>query len=104
VPSKLYEAMAAGRPVVLVAEGEAAEIVRAHRSGLVVDPGDVNGLAEALRTLNRDPDLRRSLGENGRRAAEQVFDRAAIVARLLERLELGLQSPTLRVQALQPPT
>ena len=40
VPSKLYEAMASGRPVVLVASGEAAEIVREHRAGIVVEPGN----------------------------------------------------------------
>jgi colanic acid biosynthesis glycosyl transferase WcaI len=90
VPSKLYEAMASGRPVVLVACGEAAEIVREHRAGIVVEPGDIAGFTRALRTLRGQPNLRRMLGENGRQAAEQHFDRAKIVARFIEHLEASL--------------
>lgn len=90
VPSKLYEAMASGRAVVLVATGEAAAIVRQHDAGLVVEPGDVAGLAAALRTLRDDAARRRALGENGRRAAVQFFDRSGIAARFIETLERAL--------------
>ena len=91
VPSKLYEAMASGRPVVLVATGEAAAIVREHDAGLVVAPGDAAGLAAALRTLRDDPIRRRALGENGRRAAVQYFDRSGIAARFIDTLEAALR-------------
>lgn len=91
VPSKLYEAMASGRAVVLVANGEAATIVREHDAGLVVEPGDVAGLAAALRTLRDDPTRRRTLGENGRRAAVQFFDRRGIAARFIAVLEAALE-------------
>lgn len=90
VPSKLYEAMASGRAVVLVATGEAAGIVREHDAGLVVEPGDVPGLAAALRTLRDDPARRRALGENGRRAAVRYFDRSGIAARFIDTLEAAL--------------
>src|SRR5581483_5615465 len=90
VPSKLYEAMATGRPVVLVATGEAATIVREHRAGLVVEPGDIAGLADALRTLRDDPALRAELGANGRRAALRHFDRAEIARRFIAMLETTL--------------
>lgn len=87
VPSKLYEAMAVGLPVVLVASGEPADIVRRHRAGMVVEPGDVKGLADALRTLASDSALRRELGQNGRRAVERFHDRNAISAAFVEYLE-----------------
>jgi glycosyltransferase involved in cell wall biosynthesis len=90
VPSKLYEAMATGRPVVLVATGEAATIVREHRAGLVVEPGDIAGLADALRTLRDNPALRAELGANGRRAALRHFDRAEIARRFIAMLETTL--------------
>ena len=92
VPSKLYEAMASGRAVVLIADGEAAEIVREHQAGIVVRPGDIQGLIEALRTLHEQPALRQTLGENGRRAAEQYFDRKKIVTRFIEHLEANLRA------------
>jgi glycosyltransferase involved in cell wall biosynthesis len=90
VPSKLYEAMASGRPVVLVAEGEAAEIVERFNAGIVVPPGDIQGLARAIRTLCASPELRTELGANGRRAAEEEFDREHIVARFISHLEAAL--------------
>jgi len=90
VPSKLYEAMASGRPVVLVASGEAAEIVRESKAGIVVKPGDLPALAEAIRTLYSQPELRRTYGENGRRVAEKYFDRSMIATRFIEHLEANL--------------
>jgi colanic acid biosynthesis glycosyl transferase WcaI len=90
VPSKLYEAMASGRPVILVASGEAAQIVDEHQAGITVEPGDTKGLVQALKTLLAQPQLRRTLGENGRHAAEQHFDRETIVSRFREFLKQKL--------------
>lgn len=87
VPSKLYEAMASGTAVLLVASGEPAEIVRKFDSGVVVAPKDVTGLADALLTLACDADLRRCYAENGRRAAEQYYDRRVLVERFAKYLE-----------------
>ncbi len=87
VPSKIYEAMGAGRPLVLVAEGEPAEIVRRAGAGLTVAPGDVAGLAAALRRLAENPDERRGMGRRGRRAAESRFDRQRICDRFIDLLE-----------------
>ena len=86
-PSKLYEAMASGRPVVLVAGGEPAAFVREHRVGIVVAPGDARGLVDALRTLSADAALRQELGANGRRTAEQLFDKHDIDNAFIEYLE-----------------
>ena len=86
-PSKLYEAMASGRPVVLVAEGEPASVVREGNAGLVVTPGDPTALADVLRRLARDATLRDALGANGRRTAERFFNQVEIDARFVTFLE-----------------
>jgi glycosyltransferase involved in cell wall biosynthesis len=90
VPSKIYEAMASARPIILVAEGEAADIVREHEAGLVVQPGDIGGLVDALRSLHNQPELRERLGKNGRQAAETHFNRDLIAARFINLLERNL--------------
>jgi glycosyltransferase involved in cell wall biosynthesis len=82
--------MASGRPVLLVATGEAASIVRDNRAGIVVAPGDLAGLANALRTLRDNPQLRAELGANGRKAAELHFDRTEIARRFITMLETEL--------------
>ncbi|MEM7357338.1 MAG: glycosyltransferase family 4 protein, partial [Acidobacteriota bacterium] len=56
VPSKIYESMGAGRPLVLAAEGEPAEIVNGSGAGLVVPSGDVEGLTASLRRLAKSPE------------------------------------------------
>jgi glycosyltransferase involved in cell wall biosynthesis len=92
VPSKLYEAMAVGKPVVLVAKGEAAEIVRQHACGLVVEPGDIDGLSDAIRRLASDPEKRKWMGINGRRAAVEHFDRKKIAVRFAEFLRVQMDN------------
>jgi colanic acid biosynthesis glycosyl transferase WcaI len=87
VPSKIYEAMASGVPVLLIADGEAADIVRQAGAGVVVEPGDVAGLAEAFVRLAGDPDGRREMGRAGRTSARLRFDRSAITEGFLRQLE-----------------
>lgn len=79
VPSKLYEAMASGKAVILVAEIEAAEIVRNADCGIVVSPGDVATLADSIHYLAAHPDIRERLGANGRKIAIEKYDRTKIV-------------------------
>jgi glycosyltransferase involved in cell wall biosynthesis len=81
LPTKLLEAMAAGRPVVLAARGEAARLVETERCGVVVPPEDPRALAEALTALAADPPRRAAMGAAGRRAAEQRFGRKAWLSR-----------------------
>jgi colanic acid biosynthesis glycosyl transferase WcaI len=87
VPSKLYEAMASGRPLVLVATGEPAEIVRQHQAGLVVSPGDITALAQAIRTLRTEPEKAAQFATNARRAAVAHYDRGQIAESFIAYLE-----------------
>jgi glycosyltransferase involved in cell wall biosynthesis len=86
LPTKMLEAMAAGRALVLAAEGEAAQLVEATGSGVVVAPEDPAALAAALSRLAEDRALVARLGEAGRRAAAD-FSRARAVERWLAALE-----------------
>lgn len=76
VPSKIYEAMASSLPILLVAEGEAARRVERVSAGMVVGCGNLDGLERAVRELHRNEPLRKELGAAGRRAAENVYNRA----------------------------
>ena len=81
VPSKIYEAMASGVPIILAADGEAASIVRKTGAGVAVSPGDTEELATALRQIAADSSLRKSMGQAGRRAAERLYNRRQIAER-----------------------
>ena len=67
LPLVAIESLAAGRPVVATAVDGTPEVVVDGRTGLLVPPGDAAGLANAICRLLREPGLRRSLGEAGRR-------------------------------------
>jgi len=87
VPSKLYEAMASGLPVVAVATGEPADILASAQAGVAVEPGDIDGLAEALRGLSHSKEKRVRLGAAGRVAAVERFDRRPLSDQFIEALE-----------------
>ncbi len=65
----LLEAMAAGLPVIASRVGGIPEVVADGETGLLVEPGDVEGLAGAMLRLAMDPALRASLGSRGRERA-----------------------------------
>jgi glycosyltransferase involved in cell wall biosynthesis len=77
IPSKLFEAMAAGKPVILGVEGEAKEILLESRAGLAVPPENFEALVEAILALRNDPGLCHALGANGRQRAMERYLRPA---------------------------
>lgn len=87
LPTKLFEAMAAGRPILLAARGESAELVRDARAGTVVAPEDAGALAQALVELAVMPES--ELCAVGARAADcaRRFDRGATTDAWLSLLE-----------------
>lgn len=87
VPSKLYEAMSVGIPVLLMTEGEAADIVNKYQCGIVVSAGDVRGAVSALRKLVKDVDIRKQMGDRGRKAAIMSFNGQSIINKFIDFLE-----------------
>lgn len=84
VPSKIFEAMASGLPIVLAAEGEAKQIVKKCEDGLVVPPEDTTSLAKAILRLYQNVELRRVLGANGQKAVREKYSRQAQAADYLQ--------------------
>lgn len=78
------EAMACGVPVVTCPVGGVPEVVSDGETGLMVKPGDVQSLGQALDRLVNDAGLRRGLGLRGRDIAEQKFDAKKNVARIVD--------------------
>lgn len=86
VPSKIYGAMAAGRPTLFIGphDCEAARIVCQSKAGIIIRPGDVHHATEALRSLATDAGLRCTLGRNARDYYEKHFGRERSVGRIVE--------------------
>lgn len=68
VPSKFYGILAVARPMIFIGarDGELGRIIERERCGVVVEAGDVEGLAAAIRMLAADRAAARAMGERGR--------------------------------------
>jgi L-malate glycosyltransferase len=72
-PYSLLEAMGMGVPIITTRVLGLPEIIPEHKNGILVNPSDVCGLANAIRTLLTDDELATAMGREGRRLAETRF-------------------------------
>jgi glycosyltransferase involved in cell wall biosynthesis len=73
IPNSLIEAMACRKPVISTAVDQVPELVDDGVNGILIPPGDVEALCEAIERLACAPDLCRRMGEAGRRTVEETF-------------------------------
>ena len=83
IPMALLEAMAASRPIVASRVGGIPEIIEDGVDGYLVEPMDVNNLAERCRRLIESPDVARKMGEHGRKRVEREFSATAMADRVV---------------------
>lgn len=86
IPSKMFEILACGVPIIGSVRGEAREILDASGGALIVDPEDAAAIAAAVRRLKADPSLASRLGEAGARFARDHYDRRHLASRYLDLL------------------
>lgn len=83
-PNKLFDALAAGVPLVQDTQGWMKELLEQEQCGITVPRGDTRAMAEAVLRLARDEALRRRMGDNARRLARERFERGLLAARMRE--------------------
>jgi len=83
LPTKLFEAMACARPVVLAAAGEAEAVVRESAGGCCARPGDSQNIHDAILKIQIHPDEAGEMGRRGREYIVAHFSRERRVEELL---------------------
>lgn len=81
-PNKMFDALAAGRPVLINVPGWLGETIENNRCGYSVDSEKPEALADALEKLADDPALRDEMGRNSRQLAEREFSREKLAIKL----------------------
>jgi glycosyltransferase involved in cell wall biosynthesis len=81
IPSKMFEVMAAGIPVILGVEGEALRILEETRAGIAIEPENAAELAAAIARLHASPPLCREYGDSGAACVRRDFDFDSLAAR-----------------------
>jgi colanic acid biosynthesis glycosyl transferase WcaI len=84
LPSKVFKHMAAGRPIIAITKSgnELQRLITNYEMGIVVDPGDIDGIAKAIARLSADRSLRERMGANARLAIEKYFARPICISKI----------------------
>jgi len=86
-PNKVFDYMAAGRPVVLAIDGVIRQVIEQARGGIPVQPGDPVALADAVRMLADNPSMGREMGRQARTYVGNNFNRARLADQLMTMME-----------------
>lgn len=82
-PNKVFDYMAAGRPVVLAIDGVIRQVVDDAGAGVFTPPGDPQAMALAIEKLAGNPSALKKMGAAGRAYVEKHFNRAVLAQQLL---------------------
>lgn len=88
IPSKIFEALALAKPLLLGVEGEAREhFIDRAGAGIAFTPEDADALADAVLRMHADRAAMQAMGEHGRAYVREHFDRAGINEKLWKELQ-----------------
>ncbi|MDZ7816379.1 MAG: glycosyltransferase family 4 protein [Planctomycetota bacterium] len=91
LPSKIFEFLAMGKPIVLSVDGEARRIAEASGAGFFVEPEDYKAMARKIQQLHDRRDSLNAIGEKGRKYVLANFDRSALAHDYLHILDKTIQ-------------
>jgi glycosyltransferase involved in cell wall biosynthesis len=84
LPNKLYDYLAAGRPILAAApEGEVCRVIEASGAGKTVPPENAQAIAEAIAWFYRNPETGLKMGLQGQQYVLRHFNRKHLIERLL---------------------
>ncbi|MGC6424341.1 MAG: glycosyltransferase family 4 protein [Lentimonas sp.] len=84
LPSKLFEAFAVGRAVVLGVDGSARDVLEAADAGVFMEPGNVDELLDAVNKLKDDANVREQYENNGLKHVRAFYNRDKLAADYIE--------------------
>lgn len=82
-PNKVFDYMAAGKPVLLAIDGVIRQVVEEAKCGIFVEPGNAEDMGKKILWLSNHPGEAKNMGMAGRRQIEEKFDRARLAGRFI---------------------
>lgn len=86
-PNKVFDYMAAGKPVVLAIDGVIRQLVEHAQAGIFVPPGDGPALAQAIKRLQSDPATAARMGRQGRQYVAAHYDHKLLAVQMQREIE-----------------
>lgn len=87
IPSKFFDYMAAGKPVISNVDGELRNIMERSKTGLYFSLKREGSFAEAIRKLAQNPEMRLTMGSNGKKLVERSFLRKNLCVQAVQEIE-----------------
>ncbi len=84
LPSKIFEAAAMAKPIVLGVEGEAAELVQRIKGGICMEPENPEDLVRIVSRLADEPEMGKALGHAAHLHVTRHFDREELASNYLK--------------------
>jgi glycosyltransferase involved in cell wall biosynthesis len=92
-PTKFFESLANGVPVVVSDMGDLRELVETYRCGVVVNEADASSVLQGVEAVLKDPGLRQEMALNGLKLVKEEYNWEVMRGRLLETFEHLLAGP-----------
>ena len=89
ISTKLFEYQALGKPIVCISDGIAATYVTKTKSGIVVNPRDVEGLVNSILMYYNNPQLIKKMGDNGKKVVNKHYKYDHISKKLITYLQIN---------------
>jgi glycosyltransferase involved in cell wall biosynthesis len=101
MPMCLLEAMAAGKPVIATRLGAVPQLILPDQTGILLEPGEVTPLAEAILRLRMNPDLALRLGANAHTHVARHYSAEAMARNYIEQYHraMGCRETNLEISA-----
>jgi glycosyltransferase involved in cell wall biosynthesis len=87
IPSKIFEIMGMGRPILCAVDGECRKIVEEAGCGVFVEPENVDQMVETILNLKQKKGLLEAMGKNGRSFVERFYNRDVLAEKYLKLLK-----------------
>jgi glycosyltransferase involved in cell wall biosynthesis len=91
LPSKIFEAAAMEKPIIMGVGGQACDIIRQSGAGINIEPENANALCEAVQHLASHPEVARQYGKQGRSYVLRHFDRKALSRDYVTRIKAVME-------------
>ncbi|WOO42929.1 glycosyltransferase family 4 protein [Rubellicoccus peritrichatus] len=91
LPSKMFEAFAVGRSIILGVDGNAREVLDSANAGIFIEPGNAQELVKAMQVLRNNEKQRSMFEENGLHHVKEFYDRNVLAKDFLKILEETLK-------------
>jgi len=86
-PNKVFDYMAAGKPVLLAIDGVIREVIENGAAGIPIPPGNPDALANAILSCADNPELTRQMGKQARDYVVTHFDRSDLASKFIDILD-----------------